>query len=196
MTSKVGRCPTGVRRRRCRPADLDVPSAIVSVSAPGATFLPQAADAAALARDLNDFNADVVASRPDRFGFFATIPMPHVDEAVSETVRALDELKADGVVLLANHGGTYLGENGQDELFKALDTHSAVVFIHPADLPCPTVPGIPPFATDFLLDTLPCTATPAARPRTSRPSRAAGGRRRTAPLGLHPRARCCRSEQR
>ena len=28
-----------------------------------------------------------------------------------------------------------------------------MVFIHPAELPGPTVPGIPPFAADFLLDT-------------------------------------------
>ena len=34
-----------------------------------------------------------------------------------------------------------------------LDARSAVVFIHPADLPGPTVPGIAPFAADFLLDT-------------------------------------------
>jgi hypothetical protein len=50
--------------------------------------------------------------------------MPHVDETVSETVRAPDELKADEVIVLANHGGTYLGKDGQDELLKALDTHT------------------------------------------------------------------------
>jgi predicted TIM-barrel fold metal-dependent hydrolase len=79
--------------------------------------------------------------------------MPHIDEAATETVRALDELGADGVVLLANHAGTYLSEKDQDELFAALDARSAVVFVHPAELPGPTVPGIPPWATDFLLDT-------------------------------------------
>jgi predicted TIM-barrel fold metal-dependent hydrolase len=89
----------------------------------------------------------------DRFGFFATIPMPHLDESVTETVRALDDLKADGVVLLANNAGTYLGEDGQDELFATLDERAAVVFIHPADLPGPTVAGVAPFAVDFLLDT-------------------------------------------
>jgi predicted TIM-barrel fold metal-dependent hydrolase len=134
-------------------ADLDVATAIFSVSAPGTTFLPSAADAAALARDLNDYTANLVASQSDRFGFFATIPMPHLDDSVAETVRALDDLKADGVVLLANNAGTYLGEDGQDELFATLDERAAVVFIHPADLPGPTVPGVAPFAVDFLLDT-------------------------------------------
>jgi predicted TIM-barrel fold metal-dependent hydrolase len=134
-------------------AELDVATAIVSVSTPGTTFHSVAADAAALARDLNDFSADLVASHPDRFGFFATVPMPHIAASVAETVRALDELKADGVVLLANNAGTYLGQDGQEDLFAALNARSAVVFIHPADLPGPTVPGVAPFATDFLLDT-------------------------------------------
>ncbi|RDH74801.1 amidohydrolase [Mycolicibacterium moriokaense] len=134
-------------------AELDVGTAILSVSTPGTTFLPRASDAAALARDLNDYTADLVASAPERFGFFATVPLPHLDEGVAETARALDDLGADGVVLLANNAGTYVGEEGQDELFAALDARSAVVFIHPHELPGPTVPGLPPFAADFLLDT-------------------------------------------
>jgi 6-methylsalicylate decarboxylase len=134
-------------------SELGVGKAILSVSAPGTTFLPNPADAAALARDLNEYLAAVVAAQPDRFGFFATIPMPHVGESAAEAVRSLDQLHADGVVLLANSAGTYLGQEGQDELFAALDARSAVVFIHPADLPGPAVDGVLPFATDFLLDT-------------------------------------------
>ena len=134
-------------------AELEVATTILSVSTPGTTFLPNQADAAELAIDLNDFGAELFASHPDRFGFFATLPMPHVEAATSEAIRALDTLGADGVVLLANNAGTYLGQDGQDELWAALDVRSAVVFIHPADLPAPTVPGVPPFATDFLLDT-------------------------------------------
>ncbi|HZA11176.1 amidohydrolase family protein [Mycobacterium sp.] len=134
-------------------AELNVATAILSVSTPGTTFLAGPADAAALARDLNDYTADLVASQPERFGFFATVPLPHIDQAIAETVRALDDLNADGVVVLANSAGTYLGQDGQQALFAALDARSAVVFIHPADLPGPTVPGVAPFAADFLLDT-------------------------------------------
>lgn len=134
-------------------AELDVGTAILSVSTPGTTFLAGPTEAAALARDLNDYAAQLVADRPDRFGFFATVPMPHVAAAAAEAVRSLDELHADGVVLLANSAGHYLGQDGQDELFAALDARSAVVFIHPADLPGPAVPGVAPFAADFLLDT-------------------------------------------
>ena len=133
--------------------ELDVATAILSVSTPGTTFLPSLTDAVSLARDVNDYLADLVAAQPDRFGFFATVPMPHVDESAAEVVRSLDGLGADGVVLLANSAGTYLGQEGQDELFAALDVRSAVVFIHPAELPGPAVDGVLPFATDFLLDT-------------------------------------------
>ncbi|SKW12889.1 amidohydrolase [Mycobacteroides abscessus subsp. abscessus] len=89
--------------------------------------MPTAGDAAALARDLNNYTAELVSGQPDRFGFFATVPMPHIDYAVAETTRALDDLNADGVVLLANNAGTYLGEEGQDDLFAALDARSAPI---------------------------------------------------------------------
>jgi 6-methylsalicylate decarboxylase len=134
-------------------SELGVGTAILSVSAPGTTFLPNPADAAALARDLNEYLAAVVTAQTDRFGFFATIPMPHVKESADEVARSLDELHADGVILLANAAGTYLGQDGQDDLFAALDARSAVVFIHPAELPGPAVDGVLPFAADFLLDT-------------------------------------------
>src|SRR6201993_2080100 len=134
-------------------SELGIGTAILSVSTPGPTFLPKPADAAALARDLNEHLAAVVASQPDRFGFFATIPMPHVKESAAEVARSLDELHADGVILLANAAGTYLGQDGQDDLFAALEARSAVVFIPPAELPGPAVNGVLPFAADFLLDT-------------------------------------------
>lgn len=134
-------------------AGLGVATAILSVSTPGTTILPGAADATALARDINDYSAELVAAQPDRLGFFATVPMPHLGAAVEESVRALDVLGADGVVLLANSSGSYVGSEGQEPLFEALDKRSAVVFIHPAELPGPSVPGVQPFAADFLLDT-------------------------------------------
>lgn len=133
--------------------ELNVATAILSVSTPGTAFLPSVADAAALARDINDYLAELARAQPDRFGFFATVPMPHVSQSVDEVARSLDQLGADGVVLLANNAGTYLGQAGQDDLFAALDARSAVVFIHPADLPGPAVDGVAPFAADFLLDT-------------------------------------------
>ncbi|MEH0581518.1 amidohydrolase family protein [Streptomyces sp. B21-108] len=133
---------------------LGTATAVVSVSTPGAGFLPDPAEAAGLARRLNDFAALLPAEHPGRFGWFATLPMPHTAASTAEAERALDELGADGVTLLANHQGAYLGADGQDTLWRTLNDRSAVVFVHPADLPgTPAVDGVPSFAADFLLDT-------------------------------------------
>jgi len=128
-------------------------TAVLSVSTPGTGPARDAAEAVNVAREVNDFSAELVKDKPDRFGFFATLTLPHLEQALAETTRALDDLGADGIILLANTNGTYLGQPEHEELFAELNRRGAVVFIHPAELPGPTVDGIPPFAADFLLDT-------------------------------------------
>jgi len=44
---------------------------------------------------VNEYTADLVAKRPDRFGDFATPPVPDVDGALQELEHALDTLRAE-----------------------------------------------------------------------------------------------------
>lgn len=129
-----------------------IQTAVLSVSTPGVHFGDDA-QARVWARRVNEFAAEHRARRPDRFGFFATLPLPDVDGALREAGHALDELGADGVVLLANSNGRYLGDPEFEPLMAELGRRGCVVFVHPGPLPGPTVPGIPDFAVDFLLDT-------------------------------------------
>lgn len=130
-----------------------IATGILSVSTPG-VHLGDSADARTMAREVNQYGAELVTGDPHQFGFFASLPLPDVDAAVTEAVHALDDLAADGVVVLANSRGIYLGDPALDPLMQALDERSAVAFVHPADLPAtPAIAGIPPFAADFLLDT-------------------------------------------
>ncbi|MEV6297661.1 amidohydrolase family protein [Streptomyces sp. NPDC051896] len=129
-----------------------IETAVLSLSTPG-TWLDDGAEAVTMARQVNEFGAELVQDRPDRFGYFATVPLPDPDAAVAAATYALDELAADGVVLLANTDGVYLGHPGHDPLLAELDRRCAVVLVHPSELPAPPVPGLPPFAADFLLDT-------------------------------------------
>lgn len=132
---------------------IDVATAILSVSTPG-VHLGDGADARAMARDVNDYAAHVAAEHPGRFGFFATVPLPDVDGALEAVGHAYDDLGADGVVLLANNRGIYLGDSSFDPLFDELQRRHAVVFVHPSALPgLDPMEGIPPFIADFLLDT-------------------------------------------
>ncbi|MBV9141000.1 MAG: amidohydrolase [Pseudonocardiales bacterium] len=106
-----------------------------------------------LARQVNEAAAEVVTTRPNRFGFFAILPLPHVDLALAEAAYALDELGADGVVLLAHGGDHYLGDPLFDPLFAELNRRQAVVLVHPLDLPQGSAPGVPSVYADYLLDT-------------------------------------------
>lgn len=130
----------------------DIATGILSVSTPG-VHLGDDAEAARMARHVNEYCADLVRGEPGRFGFFATLTLPDVDSAIAEAEYALDTLRADGIVLLANNDGRYLGDPGFAPLLDFLHRRRAVVFIHPGELPAEPVPGIPSFTADFLLDT-------------------------------------------
>ncbi|MFB7873711.1 amidohydrolase family protein [Nocardia sp. NPDC056064] len=129
-----------------------IQTGVLSLSTPGVWFGDQA-EARRWAREINEYTADVVRAHPDRFGFFATLTLPDVDSALAEAEYALDTLHADGIVLLANNDGRYLGDPAFAPLLDFLHRRQAVVFIHPGELPAEPVPGVPTFAADFLLDT-------------------------------------------
>lgn len=131
---------------------LGIDRAYLSVSSPG-VLGADAAESVQLARDVNDFAAQMTRSHGQRLRYFAAVPMSDPEGAAQEASRALDSLSASGVGLLANTGGVYLGDPSHRPLMQALDARGAVVFVHPGSLPGPAVEGIPPFAADFLLDT-------------------------------------------
>jgi 6-methylsalicylate decarboxylase len=105
-----------------------------------------------MARRVNEYTADLVAKRPDRFGNFATVPLPDVDGALSELEYALDTLRADGVILLGNYADKYLGDATFEPLWAELDRRHAVVFVHPA-IPLPPVAGVAGPLVDYPFDT-------------------------------------------
>jgi 6-methylsalicylate decarboxylase len=67
--------------------------------------------------------------RPVRF--LATLTLPDVNGALEAASYAFDKLSADGIVLLANSRGSYLGCPGLDPLMAELDRRGAVVLVHP-----------------------------------------------------------------
>jgi predicted TIM-barrel fold metal-dependent hydrolase len=130
-----------------------IQTAIMSVSTPG-VHLGDDAEAREKAREVNEYAAEVVRQHPDRFGFFATLCLPDVKGSLDEVAYAFDQLHADGVVLLANSRGIYLGDPAFDPLFDELNRRKAVVFVHPSHLyGVEPLTGMPPFIADFLLDT-------------------------------------------
>lgn len=127
---------------------------ILSISSPGIHFGDDAA-AIALGREVNDAGAAAVRAHPDRFGLFASLPLPEVDGALVELARAFDTLNADGIVMMTNTRGHYLGDSRFAPVLAELDRRKAIVFLHPTssvghehiDL------GFPRPMVEFLFDT-------------------------------------------
>lgn len=111
------------------------------------------AGARAGARSVNEYTAEVVKDRPDRFGHFAVLPLPDVDAALAEAAHALDELNADGLIVLSNVHGRYLGDPAFEPLWAELDARAAVVLVHPTAPPVAPIPDLPSPLVDFPYDT-------------------------------------------
>ena len=129
-----------------------VATSMLSLSTPGVN-LGDVTEARKRARKYNELAANEVAAHPKRFGLFAVLTLPDVEGSIAEAIYALDTLKADGVILLANANGQYLGDPAVEPLLAELDRRKAVVFVHPSALQAQPVALAPPFMADFLLDT-------------------------------------------
>jgi 6-methylsalicylate decarboxylase len=109
--------------------------AAVASPSPGVYWGGDTAFAVKLARETNEFVADVVRDDPEHFGGFATVPLPEVDASLEELEYAYDTLGLDGVVLYTSQGDRYLGDRSYDPFFEELDRRKAIVFIHPTTIP-------------------------------------------------------------
>ncbi len=130
-----------------------ITAAVVSLPPPG-VFLGDIVQARELARVTNEFSAALVQQYPSRFAALATLPLPDIEAALSELDYALDHLHLDGVALLTNTGGVYLGDPRFEPLFAALDSRGCYVFVHPTMPAYPgPVPNIPPWVLEFPFET-------------------------------------------
>lgn len=136
-----------------------IATALLSLSAPGVYFGDRA-EAVSLSLACNEHAAEVAQAHPGRFGSFAVLPMPLVEESCREAVYALDKLGAAGVVLLASTDGVFLGDPRLDPLMAELNKRKAVVFVHPNIHQTSTQLGLdwPAFFVEFLCDTSRATA--------------------------------------
>ena len=131
-----------------------VTTAMLSPMPPQVGFLP-AADAASVARASNEWTRKLADAHPGRFGVFAMLPMPNVDESLKEIAYAFDTLKVDGVGLMTSYGDKWLGYDEFAPVFQELNRRKAVVYTHPTNANCcvNVVRGVPDAAIDWGADT-------------------------------------------
>ncbi|KDN68280.1 putative amidohydrolase [Colletotrichum sublineola] len=119
-------------RELCK--SIGVKTAILSHTAPGPGIKSDLCDASGLARKLNEFSATVRDSDPEHYGFFASVPsLTDTSLCLAEIRYALDELKADGIMLMTRYGSDnhYLGHADFIPIWQELNARKAVVLVHP-----------------------------------------------------------------
>ena len=84
------------------------------------------------ARESNEWARQLAKDHPGRFGVFAMLPMPYIDESLKEIEYAFDTLKVDGVGMMTNYGDKWLGYAEFAPVFDELNRRKAVVY-HPSD---------------------------------------------------------------
>lgn len=110
---------------------------------------------AAEVRADNEFGASVVTRWPKRFGLLASLPMADVEDSLAEIAYSFDTLHADGIALVTNYVGHYLGNARFDPIWDVLNKRQAAVFIHPCSPTCFKCVGLgrPGPVLEFPLDT-------------------------------------------
>ena len=125
---------------------MNISKSILSITSPG-TYLKTNDDKLAnlVTQGTNDDMAEICRQYPDRFGFFAALPLPDVESSLKEIDRALDHMGAAGFAIMTNAQGHYPGSPELDKVFAKLNERKVVVFMHPtacctpghADVPKP-----------------------------------------------------------
>ncbi len=112
-----------------------IATSITSPTLPAVGFLP-AAEAARVARASNEYARRLADQYPGRFGVFALLPMPHVDETLKEIAYALDVLKADGVAFMTSYGDKFLGDPAFAPVMEELNRRKVTAYTHPNEPAC------------------------------------------------------------
>jgi aminocarboxymuconate-semialdehyde decarboxylase len=109
--------------------------------------------AAAAARHINDLYVELRERYRGRFGGFASVPLPHVTEAIAEADRALDALGLTGIALPCIVGGQPLDAPEYEPFWQSLGARDEEVFVyvHPVGSDSRCHPGLTEFGLEMAL---------------------------------------------
>jgi predicted TIM-barrel fold metal-dependent hydrolase len=82
-------------------------------------------------RRFNEYGAEMVKGRPDRFGLFAFLSMRDVEGTLDEIEYVFDILGADGVGIASSFGDKWPGDPEFAQIFDELNRRKALVYVHP-----------------------------------------------------------------
>jgi gamma-resorcylate decarboxylase len=138
-------CAQDVERRLVDPAlcvaEMDrcgVERCILSLTSPGVQSVIDPKEAAALARDANDYAQEFTRKYPTRLSAFASVALQDSKSAVRELDRAVSTLGLKGVLIngYSNVGESeqvqYLDEAPLDDFWACVSRFKVPLYLHPA----------------------------------------------------------------
>jgi predicted TIM-barrel fold metal-dependent hydrolase len=131
-----------------------VATAITSPTTPQVTPLGKEA-AVRIARESNEYAKKLMTDHPGRFGVWAMLPLPHIDESLKEIAHAFDTLKVDGIGCMTSYQDKWLGHPEFAPVWEELNRRKATVYTHPTGANCCVnlVAGVPDYMIEFGTDT-------------------------------------------
>ena len=132
MTLMPGMFDYEMRLKSMDEARVDV--AIVTLTSPN-VYWGSAKASLEAAKLVNDDMAAQSRRYPDRIRFMASLPWQHPKLAIAELKRAVEELGAVGVMVLANIDGASLTDKKFNLIWREIDRRALPVLVHPTAPP-------------------------------------------------------------
>jgi predicted TIM-barrel fold metal-dependent hydrolase len=111
---------------------------VLSLNSPGVEQL-DAAEAAVLASEANDFVAEAVRRHPSRFAGFAAIPTADPAKAADELERTVRTYGFKGALINGHHRGRYLDDPFFAPILESAQELGVPIYVHPTQPPQPVV---------------------------------------------------------
>ena len=102
------------------------------LSPPPVPYITDQAAALGLARLINDGHEKITRNYAGRMTAYVYLPLPHVDAALAEMKRGLDELGMAGVNMFNAIDTHSIVDPQYDPLYEEMNRRGAVLFIHPS----------------------------------------------------------------
>jgi predicted TIM-barrel fold metal-dependent hydrolase len=122
--------PAGIQTRLQQMDEADVQMQVLSPAA-SPPYADKEADAVAAARLINDSYAALAQQYPGRLAAFVSLPLPHIDAALREMERGLDQLGMLGVSMTCSCFDRSTAEAEFEPLYEEMNRRGTVLNYHP-----------------------------------------------------------------
>ncbi len=122
--------PAGIATRLKQMDEAGVQLQVLSPAA-SPPYAEKEADAVEAARLINDSYAELAKTYPGRLAAFVSLPLPHIDAALREMERGLDQLGMLGVSMTCSCFDRSTAEAEFEPLYQEMNRRGAVLNYHP-----------------------------------------------------------------